>query len=210
MAERGILFSTAMVRALLRKVDPKTHTRRTAGLETINKNPDNWDLVYEELGVFYFEPKDKHCIACMCKPRYNVGDILYIKETWSPKDSCVAYKADLTYKCGKDCPQGIELVTKWHSSMFMFKKDARPNRYEVVSVNPQRINTLTDEQAMDEGMDENVASYLGISMMDYSKDGGNYYLHIFKRYWDFLNAKSGHPFYKGDWVWDYGFREVKI
>ncbi|MFA5299096.1 MAG: hypothetical protein WC389_12890 [Lutibacter sp.] len=201
--EKPIMFSTQMVKALLAK--EKTHTRRTAGLEKINAYPDDWEFTSIEKYGYYFRTKDAGDLADIrvCKPRYQKGDVLWIRENWYcsiDKQTFLGYVADGDY------PHGKPYLVR--SSMFLFKKFARPNRYEVVSVRPQRTNTLTDDEAFEEGMSENIASYLGLSMTDYTKDSGQYYLRIFKYYWDFLNAKNGHLFAKGEWCWDYEFREI--
>lgn len=177
MSEKGILFGAEMVRALV--IDKtKTHTRRIdINLKKINQNPDNWRLVYEELGSFYFEPLDKSCIAQICKPRYQVGDILYIKETWAigSFSSDFPKRLEILYKTIHDENNDRQWVetdldtwakfarnNKWRSSMFMFKWASRPNRYEVLSVNPHRVQTITDEEAKLEGFNNRLefAAYL--------------------------------------------------
>lgn len=55
--ELSIPFQDDMIRAVLRPVDPKTQTRRTAGLKEINKNPDRYRLI----AVGYLDcPDHKH------------------------------------------------------------------------------------------------------------------------------------------------------
>ena len=89
MKELPILFSTPMVQAIAE--NRKRMTRRTAGLEKVNLNPSDYylqSLVLHATGQYTFapvKPNDQplHTRIIECKPRYNVGDILWVKETWS-------------------------------------------------------------------------------------------------------------------------------
>lgn len=74
----------------------KTMTRRTWGLELINKDPDRWELsMQNELGLWVFTDKhsDGH-IVLKC-PYGGVGDILIMRETWRP-----AWKATPYFSAG--------------------------------------------------------------------------------------------------------------
>jgi len=85
---RPILFSTPMVQALLEK--RKTMTRRTKGLEEVNKNPDDWK--FEAFGKNPDNEKDKRLCAYftikgtetwfyqICP--YQVGDVFWVRENF--------------------------------------------------------------------------------------------------------------------------------
>ncbi len=87
--ERPILFSGDMVRATLD--NRKTQTRRTRGLDYINKEPDRWFYVghdpdYPNCREYHLWLTDKRpgrglrfCTKC---PYDIVGDKLYVRETW--------------------------------------------------------------------------------------------------------------------------------
>ena len=198
--EKGIMFCADMVKAIVYD-KTKTHTRRTSGLEKINKNPNYWSNPYcfYNLWVFYNSYTSE---VIKCKPRYNVGDILYLKETYkvsvSPNsvipvfykvDSLVRFLNPSTYEYSSELSNGDELFKdlKWQSAMFMKRGYARHNRYEVVSVNPHRIQSITEAEVLNEGFK---------TVKDFAETV------------DRLNKKSK-PWDNNSWVWDYGFKEME-
>lgn len=97
--QRPILYSTPMVIAVQREVDPKTQTRRTKGLEKINEKPfinyryDGYDSendvhFMEEIGIELYQQ-----VKC---PYGKVGDLLWVRETtkvgaWDHEENTVAF-----------------------------------------------------------------------------------------------------------------------
>ena len=87
MKERPILFSTEMVRAILD--GRKTQTRRTRGLSFIEHIPFGTGLYKEpyqkEDGQWYYQVQTKvddsqeNLLKC---PYGQIGDVLWVKETW--------------------------------------------------------------------------------------------------------------------------------
>jgi len=82
---KGILFKPDMIKAI--RENRKTVTRRLAGLKEINQEPGKWELSgFNEggkldFGVVRFWRKDDINIpALVVKPRYQVGETVYIKE----------------------------------------------------------------------------------------------------------------------------------
>jgi hypothetical protein len=206
--EKPILFSTMMVRQILDH--KKTHTRRLMNPQPIMEN-GLWRWIKKDFDINLTDNPD---LASLYSP-YKVGEKLWIKETWcilagdDENGDPILYKANYNDEAYLDELKNMGAKVSWHSGRFMFKKFARIWR-DVVSVKPQRLSDMTDEDAMDEGMNEKVASYIGLSLGELTKDCGFYYLHIFRHYWDFLNEKNGHPFSKSEWVWDYGFKELEL
>ena len=79
---KGILFKPEMIRVAIER--RKTNTRRAeAGLKEINQEPDKWKLTNRKsvwaLGCFIFEDGEREVAI---KPRYRVGEIVYIKEAY--------------------------------------------------------------------------------------------------------------------------------
>ena len=109
MKAKPILFSTDMVNAINNNL--KCQTRRTQGLEKLNKHPDWYrydsDSNYEDKlkHLHYFElldlqgdPKEQYTnVACKIKP----GDILWVRESWALSGFCFDEGfASITYKDG--------------------------------------------------------------------------------------------------------------
>ena len=114
---KPILFNTDMVRAI--QNGTKTVTRRVikpryreneCGFFTAN--------IAGQLFLYYSdeEGEETRCV----KAAYQVGDILYVRETWSPVS--VNPKRYL-YKT--HCPEADNLPVKWHPSIHMPKEAAR-------------------------------------------------------------------------------------
>jgi len=114
MAEKPILFNTEMVQAILD--GRKTVTRRVV-------KPKYSDSIFEmyndmlceiepptppeQLGNGMTRRKVRRFVPC--KPRYNVGDIMWVRETWQQYQSKYYYLSDSS--CGGkygECPQNIE------------------------------------------------------------------------------------------------------
>lgn len=148
MKELPILFSTTMVQAILE--NRKTMTRRTAGLEKVNENPDNWEnygfgynpeIDKDEKRYIYFK-MSKSETWIYCKPRYQVGDKLWVKETFT------IYRDAILYKSTNSIFKGV----KWKPSLFM-PKEAACLWLEVTKVRCQRLQDITKYDAIDEGIE---------------------------------------------------------
>ena len=122
---KPILFSTPMVQAILD--GRKTQTRRicTSSLKSdcdIHKSESIRECHYNDTGWSEWGNG-----ACRCqnttKPKYKIGDILYVKETWSltrgffEGDEKILYKADFTDEDAK--------AFHWKPSLFMPQAYAR-------------------------------------------------------------------------------------
>ena len=107
-------------------------------------------------------------------PRWEPGDILWVKETWARSDRGVLYRAD-------DDRRGV----RWKSPRFM-PQGASRIRLDVTAVRPERVQDITEEDAQAEGV---------------ALGGSPTYVKAFAQLWDSINAKRGHGWEANDWVW---------
>lgn len=189
MAERPIIFSGPMVRAIL--AGTKTQTRRV-----VKPQPSS--------GVRYspFVPsgiEDGH--GRELRPRYCVGDTLWVRETWCPVDDTsmggekwIDYRATPRYSAEHpagwyEAPDDAEAL-KWNASMFMPRWASRIT-LEVTDVRVQRVQEISEADARAEGMESCTA---------YDQ---------YRALWDLLNAKRDYSWSSNPWVWAITFRRIE-
>lgn len=172
--ERGLISCAEMVRAFLEC--RKSQTRRIEGLKVLNSEPNRWKLwrtYYNPLEYVFEDLKSPNQNKIkFVKPRLQVGDHVYIKETygwaWNGHGhECLCYKAD----DGPTEPQIMRLwdteqkkwvleeteesawpPDKWISSRFMPKLVARLWYRVAAVIDPQQIQAISEEDAIAEGM----------------------------------------------------------
>lgn len=145
-----MLFSTLMVEALLNGT--KTETRR------IVKFPKDYDgkNVYPNgtLGLKYTSSDFEDCVKRL-DPKVNVGDIIWVRETFQitdflhPTDENYGY----IYKAsenGKEWQNNSENWT-WKPSLFMPKVACRIF-LKCVSVHAERLQEIDEQSAINEGV----------------------------------------------------------
>lgn len=83
---KGILFKQDIWVAKKRVLEEQGFavTRRASGLKEINQEPDMWYYSWHiPPSTFRFEYKDYPLSFRDIKPRYKVGEVVYVKETWA-------------------------------------------------------------------------------------------------------------------------------
>lgn len=184
-----ILFNTEMVRAILD--GRKSCTRRV-----IKHNVDA--ILNSPYHMEHPEVEDKQIISKLCLPPYQLGDILYVRETWCALPvneaghmrghSVYYYKVD-----GDLRPEGWR--GNWHPSIHMPKEAARI-WLKVTDVRVERLQEITDKDAEQEGAQPDYP-------FDYAVDKWPNLEH-FKEIWNSTIKKSDLDRYGWDanpWVW---------
>lgn len=134
------------VRAMLD--ERKTVTRRVIkksqcdGLYKVE--PNDWDK--ESLNEPWCSMKDSDFIKGTYNPPYQPGDILYVRETWSP---VFVRPRRYLYKVG--CDETRNLPIRWRPSIHMPKEAARI-WLKVIDIRVERLQEITEEQAVKEGI----------------------------------------------------------
>ena len=106
----------------------KTVTRRI-----MNRQPDPDDIAY-------MEPKDYPC-----QPPYKVGEIVAVAQSYDQIDpQIVHYRIDDLGDWGGDHPGQ-------YNKMFV-RADLMPHQIRITSVRPERLQNITDEDCLKEGV----------------------------------------------------------
>lgn len=150
MAIKPILFNSEMVRAILD--GRKSCTRRVLKPQPDEKHTYPLDFVTDstekkEVGCFGFGIDEYGGSIQYAKPPYQPGDILYVRETWSP-----VFVRPRRYQYKVECKEGENLPIKWHPSIHMPKEAARI-WLKVTDVRVERLQDITSEQISREGVE---------------------------------------------------------
>lgn len=185
MTDRPILFSSEMVKAILK--DQKTMTRRV-----------------NSIGEYYIS--DKKC------PYGVVGDRLWVRETWyyeehmhdstegTPDLPGDLYSHRLVFKA--DCPDYPVNVGVgqhgWRPSIFMPRWASRIT-LEITDVKVERLQDITEEDAEREGISD---EWPILPVYDTAKKR-------LRNLWDSINGgKPGKTWNDNPWVWVIEFRRI--
>jgi hypothetical protein len=151
---KGILFTKESIQAIAER--RKTVTRR------VDKLADKIAATYERTWVHFnkrygwWELKGRSEFsslveAFVIKPRYQVGETVYIKEAWYPNPATCKpiYKADYPLE---EKPQVWSADAKWQSPLFM---PAEAAHYFILikDVRAERLQEITEEDAIAEGVE---------------------------------------------------------
>jgi len=175
--ERPILFSSEMVRAILD--GRKTQTRRVIKL--------------------HLDPMPLGAWATLICPHGQVGDRLWVKETWwhhkecrppFQHSACVRYE---TFEGYEKC--SAMLMPRWASRITL----------EITSVWIERIQDMSfDDWVADfcpTGLEKERALQTFV--------GTRNQVEMMKSFWDSLNAKRGYGWDINPFVWAIGFKRIK-
>ena len=216
MKQTGIIMSGDHPRKILDGT--KTLTRRTSGLEGVNTKPDDWELIgLNASGLWEFS--NRHIdlgVRCKC-PYGQVGDRLWVRETWAvsrlynnlaprliDKDATVLYFADgkeKSYWIGRTRPSIF--MPRWASRITL----------EITEVRVERLQEISDEDAIAEGIERHTDSGNNIFWFEVASDyhGSTQSvtaIEAFGKLWDSLNAKRGYSWESNPWVWVINFKEM--
>ena len=201
MKERPILFSAPMVRAILE--GRKTQTRRVVKPQPTFYGPDNMHVDWKGNHYFSGYGFSEQCL-------YGLpGDRLWVRETWASCEPTMfglgaIYRADPMYD---GCAPG-DLAWKWKPSIHMPRWASRIN-LEIVSVRVERLQEISEEDAIAEGIRswgefgwENYMYPAGQSDFLYFKSPKESY----RTLWESINGPGSWDI--NPWVWVVEFRRV--
>lgn len=201
------IFNTEMVRAILD--DRKTNTRRMV------KVPNDVEFAWKhELDNTYTFKREKGTASefFTVKAPHKVGDIIYVRETWSDYPQYyIWYKADFPLHWdAKDTEHGEEVHieadnVKWKPSIHMPKEYARLF-LRVKDVRIERLNEISEEDAIKEGL-LCVEEDDGVWYPDYTKLGRlyKYAKSSFHTLWESI---YGNGSFDNRYVWVIKFEQI--
>jgi hypothetical protein len=199
MKEYPILMNGEMVRAILDGT--KTQTRRPMRLQPIKHFGCSEDIrrIETPWGLYYYDDIDFETY----RPSYEVGDWLWVRETWTIDPNDLGYPEEIArdfvaYKA--DAPAGFDAHWGWVPSIHMPRWASRIT-LEVTEVRAQRIQEISENDAMSEGMWNGYTATVTPGEEDWHR-------RLFFDLWDSLYAKRGLGFDSNCWVWAYTFRRV--
>jgi len=200
---RPILFSTDMVKGILE--DRKKQTRRI-----IKPNPLDLDDLCGKNPTFIGTSGDKAAVECnelqtVIKCKYGKpGDLLWVRETFF-KINAPELKGAYYYKASTD--EGWKL--KWKPSIFMPKNACRLF-LEIKDIRVERLNCISEEDAMAEGVDFRFFELFQENRFkDYLDEKDDYRTGYssFQSLWEKINGLDSWK--ANPWVWVLEFEKIE-
>lgn len=185
MAERGIPFSTEMVRA--ERAGRKTNTRRVI--------TPSWARCLD-----LDDPEDRARAIEMC-PHGKPGDRLYVREPLRPAPDeygageFVTYDADESYATRDGVRAAWPWKTRYIASRYCPRWASR-TMLEIVEVRVERVQDISADDAREEGLTRG----------DVNDHGGP--VPAFRHLWDSINEGRGFGWNANPWVWVIAFRRI--
>lgn len=231
MAERGILFSASLVRALL--AGTKTVTRRivksnATRIVWVKDHAADIDGIYTGWVQDFGRKKIMRAMRC---PYGVPGDRLWVRETWSPDHKNVYPMIPVVYRAADgSAPSGSEIREhvsgckaegggvssaeclkcvgfRWRPSIHMPRWASRIT-LQIDEVRVERLQEITEEEARAEGVTplEGINPDQRLAGSD-DRFGDSPYRCAFAVLWDELNLERG-SWASNPFVWRIGFHRV--
>jgi hypothetical protein len=189
---KPIIFSTPMVVAILE--GRKTQTRRVVKAPVLQdvREPNE---VYWKNGKVVFNWYGETVGGFEVKPKYQPGDILWVRETWFENEECLLYKASKYENTKEYHGRNGWVQIKWRPSIFMPREAARIF-LKVTNVRVERVQEITEDEAIKEG-----AKAYG-----QNNCSGTSARIAFAEIWD--KTTTEHEWRTNPWVWVYEFERI--
>lgn len=222
---KPILFNTEMVRAVLD--GRKTVTRRVVkpryradegGFQVITTRSGEFVRVEKvdenECGIFS-DGTERYV-----NPAYNVGDILYVRETWCTDDDMVdVFEESLThgiyYRANEINNNWVDdkEIVKWKPSIHMPKEVARIF-LKITDVRCERLQDITEEQTLKEGVRSERSKCIYYKTSECEECANQH-----ESYYDFVDTWNStikkqdldlYSWNANPWVWVYEFEVIQV
>lgn len=202
MKTKPILFSTPMVQAILD--GRKTQTRRiiegkTNHFANIEIGQDGKAIPYVRGGgaQLWAEP--------FIKPKYQIGDILWVRETWQHTYDLLNDHPGYVYRASDTDWETLE-GWRWKPSIHMPKEAARLF-LKVTNVRAERLQDISVDDCICEGIKKTWLTTIknSCSYKNYINDGRGSLppIESFRSLWESINGKES--WNENPFVWVYEF-----
>lgn len=226
MKERPILFSGAMVRALL--AGTKAQTRRVSGLEVLNADPERFDYLGVVSGPgephYAFHDKQSGAQTLVRCRSGQPGDRLWVRETFIQgfpvdplTDSLQQWDAD-----GNELPKktwyradnsdigwtdddGWQVNVPWKPSIHMPRAASRIT-LEITRVRVERLQAISEADALAEGIPSIDTPGAWTLPIPANPNLPAIYLGAFCKLWESINGPGSWG--SNPWVWVVEFRRM--
>lgn len=205
--ERPILFSAPMIRAILRAENPKTQTRRIllpsdipTGVRTLRWENQTAEELSHVARCKYGQPGDRLWV--------REKHVLLDRDGWidpaKPRDAMISGRRNgVGYADWEHDPDSErcrkELGYKWRPSIHMPRWASRI-LLEITEVRVQRLQDITREDAIAEGIDPDATGNHEVANRTSVEN--------FSVLWDSINAKRV-PWTSNPWVWALTFKRLE-
>lgn len=201
---KGICFIEPLHGKTVKKI--KTETRRIF-------NPQPLEVVCSTIidNKLLFETRDANDSLVLIKPRYNVGDILYLKEPYCiGVNGCDTLPSLIYYKYNeKDMSfltrTGLINDINWKNKLFMPASAAR-HFIKITAVRAERLQNISQEDCIKEGIFQHI-SHAKV----YWKNGFDKLMYNSPReaYKALINSIDGKNTWDNNpWVWVYDYELI--
>ncbi|WP_407258120.1 ASCH domain-containing protein [Klebsiella quasipneumoniae] len=198
MKERGMIFNGEMVRAILD--GRKTQTRR----------PIKWKQTrFTEIGERedgskwpWSEDAEHACDFWHPCPFGDVGDRIWVRETWNKYGGLLTYRADHDWI--DDMRKETVCTAKWVPSIHMPRWASRI-LLEITDVRVERLNSISQEDAQAEGLE-----LTGWRPTYSDPDSGGEVMTPYDNFAQLWESIYGEESWKANgWVWVISFKRVE-
>ena len=149
------------------------------------------------------------------KPRYKVGDVLYLKEPYKKwtRGLSEGRHTSILYKYGEDTPcdkvgtEGSSYYTDWKNKLFMPAYAAR-HYIKITSVRAERLQDISNEDCIKEGIEEERNWSNGTEWFTYC-NGTHSFDTPREAYKALINSIDGKDTWNNNpWVWVYDYELI--
>ncbi len=202
---KGICFIEPLHDKTVKKI--KVQTRRIV-------NPQPLEIVCSTIidNNLLFEARDENDALVFIKPRYKVGDILYLKEPYKKwtrglsegRHTSILYKYGEETPCNKVGVDGSSYYTDWKNKLFMPAYAAR-HFIKITAVRAERLQDISNEDCIKEGIEEELNIHDGKQWFTYY-NGTHSFETPHEAYKALINSIDGKDTWDNNpWVWVYDY-----